>query len=1331
MDGENGSQNGSANGDAKGSPSVHIPKPGAKQNLPQNLIRDPFFVAPHVSTYAGQYNVVNKSYYIYWDEALRNSQANTLAFRRDGLVQELIRHRQMPVISLPHHIEVDDPEHPDQISISETIHKIFSNIPRLKSMMTYLSEATFYGRYGAQIQLGPRRVAGNTWNSIVRHIPINGDKFRYKWDGTPGISIYEGAQSKDSILGESNAYLIKYAKDVEQTMLGPALFLREQFLRDRFVIHNFEPFDTDYLFEIDESQSVFGLGLRSRLYWTWNLRTEILSWMVDALQRVGANGMIYGFAQSGNIQAQNEVLSALKQLVKDNLTVFPLPPGNKDQLKDMIQRIEPSAVGYDVMFQLVEHFEGIMRRAFLGQDLSSKSSPTGYGKGASDLQGEVRQDYIKYDSDNMAETLTEDVIDVIIRYNDWKYEGKKVKGPDLPFSMRLVFDIDKGDGPQRLEAAEKAFNMGVKLDEDDVLKAAGFSPPKKQSRILVNHGLEQQKQMNEAGQPQFNELNKHMKGLVDSGKQAQGMGMLGGNGGIKSSGMGGTKPSGASRFARPKDAYILHGRFHVSQSGWGLLSVPNDLVYGLFDAMNETGIDLPPQSDHSKMKLNAHISVFTKEEITKIGPENIAERGHSFHYNIGPIKEVKPTGWKEMSKVWFVDVDSPELEDLRESYGLSRLPENGKHRFHISAAVRKKKRSKFSKEFDEGEDQIPASTKVLDRDQVRDILSNQYFNKGKNTDSDKWLESQRYDLHKNMPIWPFSAFKFHPASDPSHSTGPIIVDGNAMGDGRHNGSFGSNNRFRIVDGKHRLFDAIRAGETHLDAFIGDKIYYELMKYIEEFGPKRERFVKALDRYYTDSEDYKAQEELIESGNHCGLDSDQLNKLVKNERRGIHFDVDLGMYKNSGKKSRFAHAGDADDCGHERKGGKFSEGNICAGEGGKSENDRKNRKKQLAKARKDIHSKTAKLRSKHRKEHAKLKQQQFNKGVDRLQAKGQRMELAEVHRKERQAALEKIKAEIYATVGKPGNKSESFRKAKVKPLAELRAKQIKERKEVIAEQKGEWEALTKEHKKERKKFVSDAREAREQLRQEYKEERANLVASKREEHRGEIKSAIQDFRKRERVAGKMIEEAITAADSARALKIAKRLDEIEEEHLASLKETEETNRQSLVEEIDYIKEQYKEAVENHKEEIADEWKVQRREHHDEYRNLHKEHQEARDGVREAEKTERKEVVDEIRDAMRPDAIERLNERQEGERRHHEEFHDPKRRAKIRQYYERDSAKEISAKKALGEDTAEIESKHKRAFDEFDSAKERHEREMDELHERQRNRLESLLSNIKHK
>ena len=140
--------------------------------------------------------------------------------------------------------------------------------------------------------------------------------------------------------------------------------------------------------------------------------------------------------------------------------------------------------------------------------------------------------------------------------------------------------------------------------------------------------------------------------------------------------------------AAPIATPVLHGRLVVSKSGWALLTVPNALVRGLFDAMDEKGIELPP--GHEGGPFTAHVSVMRGEEVDKIGgPDKISERGHPFSYQLGPLMSVEPKGWSDMSRVWFVKVISPELKALRKSYGLDPLP-NGDHDFHISVAVRRK-----------------------------------------------------------------------------------------------------------------------------------------------------------------------------------------------------------------------------------------------------------------------------------------------------------------------------------------------------------------------------------------------------------------------------------------------------------------------------------------------------------------------------------------------------------------------------------------------------------------------------------------------------------------
>ena len=135
-------------------------------------------------------------------------------------------------------------------------------------------------------------------------------------------------------------------------------------------------------------------------------------------------------------------------------------------------------------------------------------------------------------------------------------------------------------------------------------------------------------------------------------------------------------------------SFSLAGVLQASDSGWILLSVPNALVRGAFDAIHEPGVELPPNKSG---KLNAHISVIRPEELESIGGlDRVTERGKQFHYTIDGLKTCEPSGWDEMSRVWYLAVKSPELENLRKSYGLSPRPKNNKFEFHITVAVRRK-----------------------------------------------------------------------------------------------------------------------------------------------------------------------------------------------------------------------------------------------------------------------------------------------------------------------------------------------------------------------------------------------------------------------------------------------------------------------------------------------------------------------------------------------------------------------------------------------------------------------------------------------------------------
>lgn len=132
-----------------------------------------------------------------------------------------------------------------------------------------------------------------------------------------------------------------------------------------------------------------------------------------------------------------------------------------------------------------------------------------------------------------------------------------------------------------------------------------------------------------------------------------------------------------------ESVYAFQGKIYLSKNGWLLLSVPNALVRGAFDALHEPGVELPTREG----ELNAHISIMTKEEVDKIGEDNINDRGHTASYMITGLKTVVPASWDGVSKVWFLEAKSPQLEKIRKSYGLSPLLKN--HAYHITIGIRR------------------------------------------------------------------------------------------------------------------------------------------------------------------------------------------------------------------------------------------------------------------------------------------------------------------------------------------------------------------------------------------------------------------------------------------------------------------------------------------------------------------------------------------------------------------------------------------------------------------------------------------------------------------
>ncbi len=124
-----------------------------------------------------------------------------------------------------------------------------------------------------------------------------------------------------------------------------------------------------------------------------------------------------------------------------------------------------------------------------------------------------------------------------------------------------------------------------------------------------------------------------------------------------------------------------------NNDGFYYLDIPQPFVTGLYNMMVDE-VDETPYKQKGYGQIGAHISVIHEDEFED--EVEIKEVGQSFDFTILGVKQTNPDGWDDMSQVYFVEVECPQICKMRKSYGLSKTYQGKGHNFHITFAVDKK-----------------------------------------------------------------------------------------------------------------------------------------------------------------------------------------------------------------------------------------------------------------------------------------------------------------------------------------------------------------------------------------------------------------------------------------------------------------------------------------------------------------------------------------------------------------------------------------------------------------------------------------------------------------
>jgi len=134
----------------------------------------------------------------------------------------------------------------------------------------------------------------------------------------------------------------------------------------------------------------------------------------------------------------------------------------------------------------------------------------------------------------------------------------------------------------------------------------------------------------------------------------------------------------------------LKGKLKQTNDGFVYLDISNNVINGIFSLIDEDDIEKPPYDLGKYNGLGAHISVMNQDEFKE--PTEIKEIGRDFSFKLDKMHSTRPEGWDDMERVWFLSVQSPELEKLRKKYKLPKSYKGKGHDFHITIAVRKKRK---------------------------------------------------------------------------------------------------------------------------------------------------------------------------------------------------------------------------------------------------------------------------------------------------------------------------------------------------------------------------------------------------------------------------------------------------------------------------------------------------------------------------------------------------------------------------------------------------------------------------------------------------------------
>lgn len=425
---------------------------------------------PSARSYSMIVNTATRVYSYRYDEAMRDNFVSARAMRRDAFLEGLFEERILPTINREWQLEVDDPEDPNQRRVRDELTEVVKAIPDFDAFKRANLDGVWFGRAGAQWAYQRKKNIKNRWG-LSRWDPLHGDSIQFTFDGVPAILLdtqtVSWYQNHGATFGPNG--------DIRPTDRGGmALVLHRPYWRDRFSIHVHMRRKADY-FEGELAGSVQGLGLRGLVYWSYVVRTDVLTWMLGYMQAVGQMDMLVFNFPWGNAEAERtQIANAQKIIGKAAIACPRNPQGNWPA----VEQIPMNSAGLKALQELNnDYFDRHIERLFVGQSMSSgQDKGTGLGgTGRALFAKDTKDEILVYDTSRLDSTFSCDLVEPLKRYNY----------PWAQFPVRYKSTMPDVRAKEKVQSGQVMIRSGIPIKLDEFREAGGFSRPKAGEEVIA------------------------------------------------------------------------------------------------------------------------------------------------------------------------------------------------------------------------------------------------------------------------------------------------------------------------------------------------------------------------------------------------------------------------------------------------------------------------------------------------------------------------------------------------------------------------------------------------------------------------------------------------------------------------------------------------------------------------------------------------------------------------------------------------------------------------------------------------------------------------------